>query len=62
MIVGPVVVAVMVVPVVIIGPVAVVAVMIVPVVIVGPIAIVAVMVVTMMIVIGRSGCWHECWG
>ena len=51
----------------IIGPVAVVAVMIVPVVIVGPVAVVTVMVVpvvmiAMMIVVGRSGCWHECWG
>jgi len=53
MIIGPVpVVAVMIVPVAIVGPVAVVAVMIVPVVIVGPVAV----------VVGRSGCWHECWG
>jgi len=52
---------------VIVGPVAIVAVMIVPVMIVGPIAVIAVMVVpvmvvTMMVVVGRSGCCHECWG
>ena len=51
----------------IIGPVPVVAVMIVPVVIVGPVAVVTVMVVpvvmiAMMIVVGRTGCWHECRG